>query len=301
MDEQDPTIENEIPPSTKRARWENLFKSVHPALILLIGLAILWGLWSLQQWLQRLTDRQALFISGLDKQVEQLTMTHDHYLSLENLKAADVARFKAGFSNTARSNKSLFESGLSLQEERRLLDKQLEIMTTYLVVNPALQRVFIMRGDQPLQSYLIDYIPLRSFPTLTSSPADVSGGSSTLTSLDSGLQSAGMTAKLKLPSVVRIVSKERFAHPERGKSEVVNGQLQYTPPQVDTSVRSNALGEYVMYTNNRLIIHGPPLNTDDHEKFSHICLGLDLDAARKLYNSSFIGTKIYLTNVSVTQ
>ena len=110
-----------------------------------------------------------------------------------------------------------------------------------------------------------------------------------------------MTFNTKLPSTVRIVSKERFAHPERAKSEMVNGQLQYTPPQVDTSVRSNALGEYVMFTNSRLILHGPPLNSDDHEKFSHICLGLDLDAARKLYNSSFIGTKIILTNVNVSQ
>jgi hypothetical protein len=158
-----------------------------------------------------------------------------------------------------------------LQEERRLLEKQLEIITTTLLINPALQRIFLLRADQPLQSYLLSYIPLRAF-----------GG-----------------APESLPSTVRIISKERFAHPERGKSEEINGTLQWTPPQVGTSVRSNALGEFVMFTNSPLIIHGPPLNEEDHEKFPHICLGLDREAARKLYRASFIGTHIALSHVSI--
>ena len=177
-----------------------------------------------------------------------------------------------------------------LQEERRLLEKQLEIMTTYLVVNPSLQRVFLMRDGQVLQSYLISYIPLRSFPSAESLLA------STTSPIAAPLKPE---TPIHLPNVVRIVSKERFAHPERGKSEEVNGHLQYTPPQVGTSVRSNALGEFVMFTNSKLIIHGPPLNTEDHEKFPHICLGLDLEAARKLYRGSFIGTKVILDSVAV--
>src|SRR5262249_28305600 len=148
---------------------------------------------------------------------------------------------------------------------------QLEIMTTTLLINSALQRVFLMRAEQPLQSYLLAYLPLKSF--------------------------AG--APVNLPSTVRIISKERFAHPERGKSEQIDGALQWTPPQVGTSVRSNAMGEFVMFTNSPLILHGPPVNADDHERFPHICVGLDQEAARKLYRGSFIGTKISLRDMKI--
>ena len=122
-----------------------------------------------------------------------------------------------------------------------------------------------------MQGHLISYIPLRSF-----------GG-----------------APGTLPATVRIISKERFAHPERGKSEEVNGTLQWVPPQVGTSVRSNALGEFVIFTNSALILHGPPLDAETHEKFPHICLGLDQEAARRLYRGSFIGTKISLSHIVI--
>jgi hypothetical protein len=229
------------------------------------------SLFRLDVWLRARIAAQQAQVNQLRRAADQAGQMREHYASLRDLKSSDVETFKTGFSGLALSRKSLFEAGLSAQEERRLLDKQLEIMMTYLLVTPDLQRVFLMRGEQPLQSYLISYIPLRAF---------------------------GGVPETLAPSV-RIISKERYAHPERGKSETVNGQLQYAPPQVGTSVRSNALGEFVMFTNSNLILHGPPLNPEDHEKFPHICLGLDLDAARKLYRGSFIGTKIVINSARV--
>jgi len=99
----------------------------------------------------------------------------------------------------------------------------------------------------------------------------------------------------RLPNVVKITSKERFAHPERGKVDKENGALVWTPPQVGTSIRSNALGEYVMFTDSGLVLHGPPLKKEEHEKFPHVCLGLPLSTAKALYRKSYIGTKILLS------
>jgi hypothetical protein len=250
---------------------QKLFSRASPLLLTVCALAVLAGLYAAQRWLDPLESKERIFQRSLTRRLDQTAAAREHIDSLEMLKTADLERLKAGLSGSAQSQKSLFESGLSLQEERRLLEKQLEIMTTTLLINPALQRVFLMRAEQPLQSYLISYIPLRSF-----------GG-----------------APAVLPSTVRIVSKERFAHPERGKSEEVNGTLQWTPPQVGTSVRSNALGEFVIFTNSALILHGPPVNAEDHERFPHICLGLDQEAARKLYRGSYIGTRINLSHVSI--
>jgi hypothetical protein len=255
----------------KRSFHEKLTDPAHPAAVILVGTLILVALFAMPKWLNNAISDELQFQRGLSRALEQTVAAREHVASIEALKTADLERLKVGISGHALSQKSLFESGLSLQEERRLLEKQLEIITTTLFINPALQRIFLMRAEQPLQSYLLSYIPLRSF-----------GG-----------------APVTLPSTVRIVSKERFAYPERGKSEQVNGALQYTPPQVGTSVRSKALGEFVIFTNSALIIHGPPLNEEDHAKFPHVCLGLDREAARKLYRASFIGTKISLSRVTI--
>jgi hypothetical protein len=250
---------------------DRLSESAHPAAIVVSGVGILAGLYALPSWLDHRYAKERLDDRDLSRVLEQTAAAREHMESLNLLKGTDLEQLKAGISGHALTQKSLFESGLSLQEERRLLEKQLEIMTTTLLIDPALQRIFLLRADQPLQSYLISYLPLRAF-----------GG-----------------APETLPPSARIISKERFAHPERGKSDEVNGTLQWTPPQVGTSVRSNALGEFVMFTNSPLIIHGPPLNEEDHEKFPHICLGLDQEAARKLYRASFIGTRIALSHVSI--
>ncbi|MFA5975564.1 MAG: hypothetical protein WC859_05285 [Elusimicrobiota bacterium] len=251
--------------------------------ILLVALLILGGLSGFRQWLDRQVAAERMAFDELSRQVEPLAQTLDRDRSLWELKIRDVAQLKAGFSDQALNRKTLFETGLSLQEERRLLEKQLEIITTYLTVDPALQRVFLMQGEQPLESYPIDYLPPRAFPV-----------ENTLVAPATGQTVAVSSTSVVLPAFVRIISKERFANPERGHSEQVNGQLQYNPPQVGTSIRSNALGQYVIFTNSKLILHGPPLNEQDHEKFPHICLGLNLDAARRLYQHSFIGTKILL-------
>lgn len=250
---------------------DRLFKRGSAPLVASVGVLLLAGVygasWTFKGWALRERGLQ----ERLEKEIQQAVSTRDIAASHDAVKTLDLEQLKASLSGSAQSQKSLYESGISLQEERRLLEKQLEIMTTSLFVNPALQRVFLMRGEQPLQSYLLKYIPIKSY--------------------------AGSSATL--PAIVRIVSKERFAHPERGRSEQVNGTLQWIPPQVGTSVRSNALGEFVLFTNSALVLHGPPVREEDHERFPHVCLGLDRDAAQKLYRGSFIGTKVLLSGVSI--
>lgn len=139
-------------------------------------------------------------------------------------------------------------------------------MATYFRLDPVTKRLVLFRGDQALESYPVN-----------DTPPVVWGGE---------------TRPLKV--VQRVTSKERFANPERGKLQEVNGKLEWTPPQVGTSVRANALGEYVTFTDGPLILHGPPLKPEEHAAYPHVCLGLSLPAARQLYRKSFIGTKIVI-------
>jgi hypothetical protein len=232
--------------------------------LLAAGVVILAAAGLTDRWLRIELARRQIYLNSLEKSLESVESARSRIQDLAELKSHDLEIFKTGMANLAQSKKALYESGLSLQEEKRLLENQWNIMTTYLVIDIPLQRIILMRGDQPLESYPFSYIPIKAFGNLTD----------------------------PLPKTVRITSKERFANPERGEAREVNGRLEWTPPQIGTSVRSNALGEFVIFTNSRLILHGPAIKPEDHEQFPHYCIGLSREAARALYRHSFIGTKI---------
>jgi hypothetical protein len=239
---------------------------VHPLASAVLGVLLILGAAGLKNWVGREASERHADLDKLERCREQVLIAQNNALSLKDLKEQDLTRFKAGLSGAVRSKRALYEAGLSAQEEKRLLEKQLEIMTTYLMIDQETRRISLMRGEQILKSY----------PMAEASPRAFGGYDK------------------PLPTILRIISKERFAHPERGKSEMVDGKLQWNPPQVGTSVRSNALGEYVMFTQGGLILHGPPRKAQEHATFPHYCLELPLATARDLYRNSFIGTKILL-------
>lgn len=181
-------------------------------------------------------------------------------------------KFRAGLPKLAEDRRQIYESGLQLQEEKRLLEKQLEIVTTHILVDEAARQVHVMRGDQALETYSIGFAAPRSRGGAKAPPAESP-----------------------------VISKERFAHPERPKTEQVAGQLQWEPPQAGTSARVNALGEYVVFTRGSLILHGPPAKEAEHELYAHTCLELTLPVARRLYQASFIGTKVGLKAAAVAR
>lgn len=185
--------------------------------------------------------------------------------TLRDLKAKDLAVFKAGLTQLTGSRRALYEAGLQLQEEKRQLEKLEEVLLTYLRVDKTALKVSVMRGDQALLTYPIGYAP----KILGEDPRP-------------------------LPKIVRVVSKERFAHPERGAYEQTAGQVKWEPPQVGTSSRASSLGEFVVFTDGPLILHGPPANPAEHQKYPHACVGLPLAVARRLYEKSFIGTKLLI-------
>ena len=244
----------------------NLDRRVSVPGLIAVGALILGGSWMLESWLSARVmlaagEREAAFVA-----LEDLDNALSERAALRDLVSRDLSRAKVLASSLSRSRRVLFEDSLALSEEKRLLEKQWEIMTTFLLVEPAFERVQIMRGEQALETL-----------SLAGARARAGGGD-----------------VRALPKIAAVISKERFAAPERGASEQIGGQLLWEPPQVGTSVRARALGEHVMFTKEGLVLHGPPLDKAEHEAFPHLCLSLSTPAARKLYSKSFIGTKVRL-------
>jgi len=236
-----------------------------PALaLLLVGGFALLGLGMLESWLRASAalsegDRAAAAVAldDLEQEVAERQALHD-------VVGRDLAQAKKNAAGLSRSRRALFESGLALSEEKRLLEKQWEIMTTYLLVDPAADRVQVMRGEQAFETW----------PLGGQAPRAVGG------------------EKRPVPRLATIVSKERYAHPERGKSDVVAGRLDWEPPQVGTSARARALGENVMFSKEGLILHGAPLSRAEHDAYPHLCLELPAATARRLYSRGFVGTRV---------
>lgn len=230
------------------------------------GLAALSLLWMLESWLQAHaalaeSQREAAQAAREDLELELSERQH-----LRELLAKDLRRAKEQATSLSKSRRALFEGGLALADERRALEKQLEMMTTFLQLDGERDRVHVMRGEQAYESW-----------PLEGAQARAAGGESR-----------------PLPKLAVIVSKERFAAPERGRSVQQDGRLDWEPPQVGQSVRANALGEHVMFTREGLVVHGPPLKKAEHEAYPHLCLSLPAHTARRVYLRSFIGTKILL-------
>ena len=229
--------------------------------------AVLGMLWMLHSWLDARAslaadERAALAVARADLELDLAERQ-----SLRDLASRDLERAKANAATLSRSRRELFEGGLALSEERRLLEKQWEIMSTWIRVDEASDKVHLMKGDQTAESLPLDGARPRP---------------------------AGGDAR-PVPRSAAIISKERFAHPERPRSDQVGGTLQWEPPQVGTSLRASALGEHVMFTREGLVLHGPPLKEAEHEAFPHLCLSLPSKSAARLYAKSFVGTKILLT------
>jgi hypothetical protein len=236
-----------------------------PAL-LLAGAAVLFAGWSLQSWLAARTELAASSREAAAAAVADLELELAERGALRDLVAADLERARENASSLTRSRRALFEGGLRVSEETRLLQKQWEIMSTWLRLDEEGDRVHVMNGDQSAMSVAVD----------GARPRAVGGESRAL------------------PARGTITSKERFAHPERPVADSSQGLLNWEPPQVGTSVRANALGEYVLFTREGVIVHGPPKKEAEHEAYPHLCLSLPAPAARRLYASSFIGTRIIL-------
>jgi hypothetical protein len=238
-----------------------------PALITLAaGVAVLGACWLLQGWLAGNARLAAAEHETAAAALDDLDQELSERQALRDLVARDLSRAKQNAASLSRSRRVLFEGGLALSEEKRLLEKQWEIMTTYLLVDLKNDRVQIMRGEQAFETW-----------PLEGSRPRASGGDTK-----------------PLPKIATIVTKERYAHPERGKSEQVGGRLDWEPPQVGLSQRASALGENVMFTKEGLILHGPPLKQAEHEAYPHLCLTLPAATARRLYARSFVGTRVLI-------
>lgn len=209
-------------------------------------------------WRHELDSELAALAPALERAHAALE-TSDH---LYALRARDLEATKGAMVGLARKQKAYYEDKLALGQERRSLDKQLELMETGFSLEEG--RLRLRRGDKLVEEFEVG--ALLRWPA---APA------------------------AKIPARVQVGAKEYYAHPERGKVDLKDGSLSWTPPQVGTVARQDALGRFVVFAGD-LVIHLPPADRAAHEGYAHLCLPLAAKSAGKAYDALFIGARIQL-------
>jgi len=231
------------------------------------GLALLAMLGTLDRGLDRKLAAADADLARLSAPtIEEAEAALESISNLNALKASDLEKMKAAMVGLAQKQKKYYEERLALSEERRQLEKQLELLDTYLVIDSFTDKIKVMRGDQVVKDF-----PFESL----SCWGDVLRGTTP-----------------KTPRAAQVTSKEFYAHPERGEVKIQDGKLAWTPPQIGDVSRSDALGRTVVFTNTPLILHAPPQKRPAHDSFPHCCLNMKAPMAKKVYDALYIGTRI---------
>jgi hypothetical protein len=247
---------------------EKMHENAGAGQLLILGGGVLALLLAINATITRQRSELERNIAILDEAGRQSSAYVEELRAVKDLKAKTSESIKGSLTDMVKTKKNVYETGLALQEEKRLLEKQLEIMTTYLEVEEAAGKINLLRGEQTLKSF--------SF----SSPLRAMGG-----------------AKSAAPGLCRIISKERYAYTERGKTEKASDGLKWDPPQTGETSRGSALGEFVIFTDGPLVLHAPVAEASLHDAYPHLCAGLTLYSAKKLYESVFIGNKLLIQTI----
>lgn len=229
-----------------------------------LGVMALCGLLALYVSFSKWRENLTVELRRMSPHLERVSAALETADSLYALRARDVESTKKAMTGLARKQKSYYEERLALAEERRSLEKQLELLETrFLVADGKLKAV---RAERVSQEFAL-------------------AGPATCWA-EEGAPS------VVAPAAAQVTAKEFYAHPERGRVEMKDGALIWTPPQVGTVSRQEGLGQYVLFTNTPLVLHLPPRDKAAHESYAHCCLPLDKKSAKSAYDAVFIGARL---------
>jgi len=248
---------------------KKLYETAGPRWLLATGLIVLAVLLALNLTAQRRAYEAETGIKAIEAVLVRSSARTAELKGARDSKSKTAARIKKALAGAALSKKALYENGLSLQEEKRLLEKQLEIMSTYLQIDFQAGKIHLLRGDQINKSFIFSFAPLKIFGN----------------------------EKRPMPALCRITAKERFAFPERAKAEKAGEGLKWEPPQTGERLRYKPLGEFVIFTDGPLVLHAPVAEAALHDAYPHVCAGLSREAAKGLYERVFIGNKLITSGV----
>ena len=161
--------------------------------------------------------------------------------------------------------KSLAEQNKILLKENRLLNGHLNILTTKIIFDTKSNLLKLVKNGKVSSDIAVS----KKF-VMTFLKSEISR------------------------KTLKILAKEKNPAPIKPKWIYEDIAKEIPAENSPERVMVGALGKYAIYFNDYLIIHNFTKNIRQHDTINHVCIQLNLKDMKKLYNSVFIGNKLYV-------
>ncbi len=207
----------------------------------------------------------------------EITELNKQLSMLENQKKYETAIKESDYSDTEtikkemipqieEEKKSLIEQNKNLLKENRLLNGHLNILTTKIIFDTKSNRLKLIKNGKILSDIAVSQKYVTAFLK-----SEITRGT------------LKIVAKRKKPVSIK---------PKWMYEEYIIKEL--PPENSPERIMLGALGNYAIYFTDYLIIHDFTKNIQQHDIINHVCIQLNNKDMKKLYNSVFIGNKLYV-------
>jgi len=205
-------------------------------------------------------------IAELNKQLSMLSNQKKYETAIKQSAYSDTEIIKEEMlPQVEEEKKSLVEQNKILLKENRLLSGHLNILTTKVIFDTKLNRLKLVKNGKIVSDIVVSKKLVADF-----------------------LKSEINRKTLK------ILAKEKNPAPIKPKWTFEDITKELPAENSTERLMIGALGNYAIYFDDYLIIHDFTKNTRQHDTINHVCIQMKPKDMQKLYNSVFIGTKLYV-------
>lgn len=205
-------------------------------------------------------------ITELNKQLAMLSNQKKYETILKQSVYSDTEIIKMEIlPQIEEEKKSLIERNKILLKENRLLNGHLNILTTKIIFDTKSNLLKLVKNGK-ISS---DIVVSKKFTTV--------------------FLKSEITRK-----TLKILAKEKNPAPIKPKWTYEDITKEIPAENTAERIMLGAIGNYAIYFTDFLIIHDFTKNVQQHDTVNHVCIQLNLKDMQKLYNSVFIGNKLYV-------
>ncbi len=205
-------------------------------------------------------------IAKLNKQFAKLSNQKNYETVLKQSVYSDTKIIKTDLlPPIEEEKKSLVEQNKILLKENRLLNGHLNILTTKIIFDTKSNLLKLVKNGKVSSDIAVS----KKF-VMTFLKSEISR------------------------KTLKILAKEKNPAPIKPKWMYEDITKEIPAENTAERIMVGALGNYAIYFTDYLIIHDFTKNIQQHDTINHVCIQLNLKDMKKLYNSVFIGNKLYV-------
>lgn len=205
-------------------------------------------------------------IAKLNKQLTMLSNQKKYETLIKQSAYSDTEIIKTDMlPPVEEERKSLVEQNKILLKENRLLSGHLNILTTKIIFDTDSNLLKLVKNGKISSDIVVSK------------------------KIGAAFLKSEISRKM-----LKVLAKEKNPAPIKPKWTYEDITKEIPAENTAERIMVGALGNYAVYFTDYLIVHDFTKNIQQHDTINHVCIQLNLKDMKKLYNSVFIGNKLYV-------